>query len=78
MIVFDDMIADMLSNKKLNPLVTELLIRGWKLKISGVITQSSFAVTKNVRLNSIRYFIVKTPSKQELQQISFNHSAFRF
>ena len=33
--MFDDMIADMLSNKKLNPLVTELLIRGWKLKISG-------------------------------------------
>ena len=34
LIVFDDMIADMLSNKKLNPIVTELFIRGRKLNIS--------------------------------------------
>ena len=40
LIVFDDMIADMLSNKKLNPIVTELFIRGRKLNISLVfITQ---------------------------------------
>ena len=47
MIVFDDMIADMLSNKKPNPIVTELFIRGRKLNISLVfITQSYFAVPK--------------------------------
>ena len=76
MIVFDDMIADMLSNKKLNPIVTELFIRGRKLNISLVfITQSYFAVPKNIRLNSTHYFIMKIPNKQELQQIAFNHSS---
>ena len=76
LIVFDDMIADMLSNKKLNPIVTELFIRGRKLNISLVfITQSYFAVPKNIRLNSTHYFIMKIPNKQELQQIAFNHSS---
>ena len=76
LIVFDDMIADMLSNKKLNPIVTELFIRGRKLNISLVfITQSYFAVPKNIRLNSMHYFIMKIPNKQELQQIAFNHSS---
>ena len=52
LIVFDDMIQDMLSNEKLNPIVTELFIRGKKLNISLVfIAQSYFAVLKNVRLN---------------------------
>ena len=47
LIAFDDTIADMLSNKKLNPIVTELFIRGRKLNISLVfITQSYFAVPK--------------------------------
>ena len=74
--VFDDMIANMLSNKKLNPTVTELFIRGRKLNISLVfITQSYFAVPKNIRLNSIHYFIMKIPNKQELQQIAFTHSS---
>ena len=45
LIVFDDMIADMLSNKKLNPIVTELFIRGKKLNISFIsITQSYLVV----------------------------------
>ena len=49
LIVFDDMITDMLSNKKLNPIVTELLIRGGKLNISFVfITQSYFTVPKKI------------------------------
>ena len=57
LIVFDDMIADMLSNKKRNPLITELFIRGRKLNISLVfITQSYFAVSKNIRLNSKSQF----------------------
>ena len=54
LIVFDDMIADTINNKKLNPIVTELFIRGRKLNISIVfITQSHFKVTKDVRLDSI-------------------------
>ena len=66
--VFDDMIADMLSNKKLNPIVTELFIRGRKINISFVfITQSYFAVPKYIRLNFLHYFIMKIPNKQELK-----------
>ena len=76
LIVFDDMIDDMLSNKKRNRIVTELFIRGTKLNISvGFITQSYFAVPKNIRQNFTHYFIVKIPNKQELQQIAFNHSS---
>ena len=49
LIFFDDMIADMLSNKKINPIITELFIRGRKLNISlAFITQSYFAVPKNI------------------------------
>ena len=56
LIVYDDMISDMLSNKKLNPIVTELFIRGRKLNIYFVfITQSYFAVPKTIRLNSTTY-----------------------
>ena len=59
------MIADMLSNKKLNPIVTELFIRGRKLNISLVfITQSYFAVPKYIRLNSKHYFILKILNKR--------------
>ena len=57
LIVFDDMIADMIHNKKLNSIVTELFIRGRKLNISLVfITQSYFKVPKDVRLNTTRFF----------------------
>ena len=64
--VFDDMIADTLSNKTLNPIVTELFIRVRKLSISLVfITQSYFAVPKNIRPNSTHYFIMKIPNKRE-------------
>ena len=76
LVVFDDTIADMLSNKKLNPIVTELFIRGRKLNISLVfITQSYFAAPKNIRLNSTHYFVMKIPNKRELQQIAFDHSS---
>ena len=76
LIVFDDMIADILSNKKLNPIVTELSIRGRKLNISLVfVTQSYFSAPKNIRLNSTPYFIMKIPNKQELLQIAINHSS---
>ena len=76
LIVFDDMIADMINNKKLDSIVTELFIRSRKLNISIVfITQSYFKVSKNVRLNSTYFFIMKIPNKRELQQIALNHSS---
>ena len=72
LIIFDDMI----NNNKLNPIVTELFIRGRKLNISIVfITQSYFKVSKDVRLNSTHLFIMKIPNKRELQQIALNHSS---
>ena len=75
MIVFDDMIADMINNKNLNPIVTELFIRD-RINISIVfITQSYFKVPKNVRLNSTHFFIMTIPNKRELQQITLNHSS---
>ena len=68
LIVFDDMSADMLSSNKLNPVVTALLIRGRKLNISLVfVTQFCFPASKNIRLNSTNYFIMKIPNKRELQ-----------
>ena len=70
LIVFDDMIADMINNKKLNSIVTDFFIRGRKLKISLVfIIQSYFKVPKDVRLNSTHFFIMKIPNKRELQQL---------
>ena len=64
LIVFDDIMADMINNKKLNPVVTELFIRGRKLNISIVfITHSYFKVPKDVRLNSTHFFIMKIPNK---------------
>ena len=67
LIVFDDMVADMINNKKLNSIVTELFIRGTKLNISLVfITQSYFKVPKDVRLNTSHFFIAKIPNKREL------------
>ena len=76
LIVFDDMIADIINNGNLNPVVTELFIGGRKLNISFVfITQSYFKVPKHVRLNSAHFFIMKIPNKRELQQIALNHSS---
>ena len=76
LIVFDEMIADMINNNKLNPIVTELFIRDRKLNISIVfIMQSYFKVPIDVRLNSTHCFIMKSPSKRELQQIVLNHSS---
>ena len=67
LIVFDDMIADIINNKKLNSIITELFIRGRKLNISLVfITQSYFKIPKDVRLNTTHFFIMKIPNKREL------------
>ena len=69
------MIADMIHNKKLDSIVTELFIRGRKLNISLVfITQSYFKVQKDVRLNATHFFITKILNNRELRDISINHS----
>ena len=68
LIVFDDMIADMIQDKKLNSIVTKLFIRGRKLNISlDFITQSYFKVPKDVRLYTTHFFITKILNKRELQ-----------
>ena len=70
------MVADMINNKNLNPIVTELFIRGRKLDISLVfITESSFKVPKDVKLNTTHLFISKIPNRRELQQIAINYSS---
>ena len=69
------MIPGMISNKKLNQIVTALFIREIKLKISTIFnTQSYFTVPKNW-LNCTHFFIIKLPNKGELQQIAFHHSS---
>ena len=66
----------MINNNKLNPVVTELFIRGRKLNISIIfITQSCFKEPKDIRLNSTHFVIMKIPNKRELQQTALNHSS---
>ena len=61
------MVADIESNKKLSPIVTELFLRGRKLDIPLVfISQSYFQVPKTIRLSTTHYFIMKIPNKKEL------------
>ena len=75
LIVFDDMIADIITNKTFQPMIKELFIRCRKLNISLVfITQSCFYVQKEVRLNSTHSLIIKIYNKRELQEIAINHS----
>ena len=70
------MSPDIVNNKKLNSIVTDLSIRGRKLNIALVfITQSNFKVLKDVRLNSNHFFIMRSPNKRELQQTALNHSS---
>ena len=76
LIAFDDMIADIMTNKKYQVITKELFIRCRKLNFSLVfITQFYFFVPKDVRSNSTHYFIMKINNKSELQNIVINHSA---
>ena len=76
LIVFDDMIADIMTNRRFQAIIKELFIRCRKLNISLVfITQSYFSVRKDVRLNPTHYLIIKINSRKELQNIEINHSA---
>ena len=70
------MIADMINNKQLNSIVTNLFIGSRKVNISlDFITQSYFKVPKDVRLNSTNFFILKISNKRELQQTALNYSS---
>ena len=76
LIVFHDMIADMINNKKLNSIVTDPFIRCRKLNISLVfISQSYFKVPKDVRPNTTHIFVMKIPNRTEYQQIAISHSS---
>ena len=76
LIAFDDMIADIMTNKKFQTIIKKLFIRCRKLNISLVfITQSYFSVPKDVRLNSTHYLIIKISNRKELRNIAINHSA---
>ena len=76
LIVFDDMIADIMTNKKFQTIIKELFIRCRNLNISLVfITQSYFSVPKDLRLNSTHYLIMKINNRRELQNVSTDHSA---
>ena len=76
LIVFDDMIADIVRNIKSQAIIKELFIRCRKLNISLLlITQSYFSVSKDARLNSTHYLIMKINNRKELQNIAMNHSA---
>ena len=75
LIVFDDMIADIMTNKKFQAIIKELFIRCRKLNISLVfIAQSYFSVPKDIRLNSTHYFIMKINNIIKLKNIAINHS----
>ena len=76
LVVFDDMIADIISNKQFQAIVKELFIRCRKLNILLVfIIQSYFSVPKDVRLNLTHYLIMKINNKRELQNIAITQSA---
>ena len=75
LIVFDDMTPDVMTNKKFQTIIKKLIIRCRKLNISVVfITQSYFSVSKNVRLNSTHYLIMKINNSRELLNVGDNHS----
>ena len=75
LIVFDDMIDDIMTNKKFQSIIKELFIRCRKLNISIVfIAQSYFRTPKDARLNSTHYLIMKIHSKKELQKIAYDNS----
>ena len=70
LIVFDDMIADIMTNKKFQAIIKELFIRCRKLNISLVfITQSYFSIPKDVRLNSTHYLIMKINNRIKFKKL---------
>ena len=65
LIVFDGMIANIMTNKKFQAIIKELFIRCRKMNISLVfLPQSYFSVPKDVRLNSTHYLVMKLTTKE--------------
>ena len=76
LIVFDDMIVDVMTNKRFEAIIKELFTRCRKLNISLLfITQPYFSVPKEARSNSTHYLIMKINNGKDLQQIAIDHSA---
>ena len=76
LIVFDDMIVDIMTNRRFQAMIKELFIRRRKLNISLIfITQSYFSVPKDARLNTTHYFIMKINNRIELKNTATDHSA---
>ena len=76
LIIFDDMISNVISDKKAQQILKDLFIRCRKLNISiCFLTQLYFSVPKDVRLNCTHYILIKLNNKRELQNIAINHSA---
>ena len=75
LIIFDDMIADIMRSEKFKAIVKELFIRCRKLNISIVfITQSYFRTPKDARLYSTHYMLMKIGNKKELKSIAEENS----
>ena len=75
LIIFDDMIADIMRSEKFKAIFKELFIRCRKLNISIVfITQCYFRTPKDVRLNSTHYILMKIGNKKELKSIAEENS----
>ena len=65
LVVFNDMITNMLSNKKFNQTVTWIFIGGRKSNVSLLfMTQSYFGVPKDIRLYSTHFFVMKISNKK--------------
>ena len=76
LIIFDDMISHVMSDKKAQQILKDLFIRCRKLNISlCFLTQSYFSGPKDVRLNCTHYILFKLNNKRELQNMAINHSA---
>ena len=76
LIIFDDMISHVMSDKKAQQILKDLFIRCRKLNISHCfLTQSYFSVPKDVRLNCTHYILFKLNNRRELQNIAIDHSA---
>ena len=74
LIIFDDMIADIMSSKNFKAIIKELFIRCRKLNISIVFITQSFKTPKDAKLNSTHYLLMKIQNKKELQNIAQENS----
>ena len=75
LIIFDDMVSHVMSDKKAQQILKDLYIRCRKLNISLFLTQSYFSVPKDVRLNCTHYILFKLNNRRGLQNIVIDHSA---